>query len=182
MISGTPAATAAKTIQEVVALEQREKVRMTISDHIADGISSFAGSMVFVALHVVWFCAWILLGFSGLGFDPFPFNLLTMTVSLEAIFLSTFVLISENRQAVLSEKRAKLDLQVNMISEQEVTKLISMVARISEHLGISFDDPEVQHMQEPTHVRNLADHMEKVEASVNGDAAKTPDSAVETQP
>jgi len=175
-MTSTAAAPAAKTIQEVVALEQREKVKMTFSDRIADKISSFAGSMLFLWLHVLWFAIWIFVNGSGVGFDPFPFNFLTMTVSLEAIFLSTFVLISENRQALLSDKRAKLDLQVNMLSEQEVTKLISMVAEISERLGISVDDPEVERMQEPTHVRNLADHMEKVEAAIDGDGAKGPKS------
>src|SRR5437764_1210057 len=130
--TGTPAQ--GQTVREIVALEQREKVRMTLSDRIADALSSFAGSMLFVWIHV----AWILINTNlvGLNVDPFLFNFLTMAVSLEAIFLSTFVLISENRQAVLSDKRAKLDLEVSMISEREVTKLISMVARVADHLGI----------------------------------------------
>ena len=64
---------------------------------LADAITGFAGSMPFVALHVVWFTAWVLLNLAGPGFDAFPFGLLTMIVSLEAIFLSTFVLISQNR-------------------------------------------------------------------------------------
>ena len=64
---------------------------------LADTITAFSGSMRFVALHVIWFGAWILLNLTVLDFDPFPFGLLTMVVSLEAIFLSTFVLISQNR-------------------------------------------------------------------------------------
>jgi uncharacterized membrane protein len=64
---------------------------------LADWITTFAGSMRFVGLHVAWFAAWILVNLFGPAFDPFPFGLLTMIVSLEAIFLSTFVLISQNR-------------------------------------------------------------------------------------
>ena len=179
----TPAPAAAQTVREIVALEQREKVRMTFSDRVADALSSFAGSMLFVWLHVAWFGVWILINSNvvGLDVDPFPFNFLTMAVSLEAIFLSTFVLISENRQAVLSDKRAKLDLEVSMISEREVTKLISMVARVADHLGISVEDAEAERMQRPTHVRELADEMEEVEEKMDREAAEGPHSAVDTR-
>ena len=77
-------------------VEHRRRRRASSSLRLADAITAFSGSMRFVALHVVWFGAWILLNLL-LPFDPFPFGLLTMLVSLEAIFLSTFVLISQNR-------------------------------------------------------------------------------------
>lgn len=87
-----------------------------------------------------------------------------MIVSLEAIFLATFVLISENRQAGLADKRAKLDLQVNLIAESEVTKLIVMLNEIRDHLGLSAsDDAEIAKMQEPTEIRKLASDMESLE-------------------
>lgn len=89
-------------------------------DQTADRITTFAGSMRFVYVHAIWFSAWVLgnLGLAGLGFhfDRFPFGLLTMIVSLEAIFLATFVMISQNRQAARSEFRAELDFENNLRS------------------------------------------------------------------
>lgn len=173
------------TVREMVELEQREKVRMSLSNHIADSITTFAGSMTFVWLNAAWYAGWIGVHVLGLAhFDPFPFSLLTMIVSLEAIGLAIFVLISQNRQALLADKRAKLDLQVNLIAEQEVTKLVEMVARIEDRLGTSNrdgHDPEVDRMREPTHVRQLADAMEEFESVVDKDAAKGPAGAVDTE-
>ncbi|WP_327320358.1 DUF1003 domain-containing protein [Streptomyces sp. NBC_01235] len=90
-------------------------------DRVADAITSFAGTMRFVYLHALWFAVWIalnegLLGKAGI-FDPYPYGLLTMIVSLEAIFLSTFVMISQNRQAVRENVRADLDFETNLRSE-----------------------------------------------------------------
>lgn len=90
-------------------------------DRVADAITAFAGSMAFVYVHVVWFAVWILLneGLAGRGaaFDPYPFGLLTMIVSLEAIFLSTFVMVSQNRQATRDNIRADLAFETNVRSE-----------------------------------------------------------------
>jgi uncharacterized membrane protein len=90
-------------------------------DRIADAITSFAGRMVFVYVHAVWFAVWIALNEGLLGkagvFDPYPYGLLTMIVSLEAIFLSTFVMISQNRQAARENVRADLDFETNVRSE-----------------------------------------------------------------
>ncbi len=90
-------------------------------DRIADGITTFAGSLNFVYIHTVWFAIWIALNVglvgAGLKFDKFPFGLLTMIVSLEAIFLSTFVMVSQNRQAARADIRAELDFETNLRSE-----------------------------------------------------------------
>src|SRR3546814_55408 len=94
------------------ANEELKRIK-TLEDKLADKITAFAGSMKFVYFHTTWFVIWILIniGIFGLGlkFDEFPFGLLTMIVSLEAIFLSTFILISQNRQSKLSEIRSELD-------------------------------------------------------------------------
>ena len=90
-------------------------------DDIADAVTTFAGSLVFVYLHVGWFALWVLANVgafgAGLTFDGFPFGLLTLIVSLEAIFLSTFVMISQNRQAARADVRAQLDFETNLRSE-----------------------------------------------------------------
>src|SRR4029079_18346488 len=128
-----------QTIHEMVELEVRERVKMSVSDTIADLISMFAGSMLYVWLHIVWFAGWILLNTLVVGwrFDAFPFGLLTMIVSLEAIFLSTFVLISQNRLSLRADKRAKIDLQVNLMAEKEGTKVMDLVLDIHNHLSLT---------------------------------------------
>ena len=90
-------------------------------DRVADAITAFAGTMLFVYIHAFWFAVWIalnegLLGQTGI-FDPYPYGLLTMIVSLEAIFLSTFVMVSQNRQATRENVRADLDFETNLRSE-----------------------------------------------------------------
>jgi uncharacterized protein DUF1003 len=102
-------------------------------DRVADGITGFAGSLHFVYLHSIWFGVWILLNIGLVGaaleFDRYPFGLLTMIVSLEAIFLSTFVMVSQNRQALRTEVRSQLDFEANLRSEVWAT-------HIGQRLGI----------------------------------------------
>ena len=91
--------------------------RRRLPDRVADQITAFAGSLLFVYLHIVWFTGWIIANVAGLRFDPFPFGLLTLIVSLEAIFLSTFVMLSQNREAARSDIRAEIDFETNVLSE-----------------------------------------------------------------
>jgi len=153
----------AKSIEDVVRLETRDQ--MGFSQRVASVVTAIAGSMLFVWLNIAWFATWIIINvaFSD-PFDPFPFTFLTMIVSLEAIFLSVFVLITQNRQALQADRRAKVDLEVNTVAEQEVTKLIGMVEQIHDHLGIKEpDDPELRAMKQPTAVEELADAVEEAE-------------------
>ena len=99
--------------ERVVLIRRRQRPQ----DRAADGITAFAGSMPFVYLHIVWFAVWIILNVAGLRFDPFPYGLLTLIVSLEAIFLSTFVMISQNREAARSDIRSEIDFETNVLSE-----------------------------------------------------------------
>ncbi len=111
----------------------------SVEEKIAEAITRFTGSMRFVYLHLAIFGFWIV---ANLGWVPgIPqwdesFVVLAMIASVEAIFLSTFVLISQNRMAAAADKRADLDLQINLLSEHEVTKLVAMVSEISSHLGL----------------------------------------------
>ena len=92
--------------------------RSARTGRIADIISRFSGSFTFIQLHVVWFTIWIILNLvTGSRFDPFPFGLLTLIVSLKVIFLSTFVLMSQNRNPQRDDKRAEDDLRVSVLSE-----------------------------------------------------------------
>jgi uncharacterized membrane protein len=97
---------------------------------------------VFVYVHILWFGGWILVNTGSFGvkpFDPFPYGLLTMVVSLEAIFLSTFVLISQNRLGEDAENRANLNLQIALLTENEVTRVLQMLDTIQDKMGIEND-------------------------------------------
>jgi uncharacterized membrane protein len=163
------------SVEEIARLEAASAPRGR-SDQLSDAITAFSGSMPFIVLHVVWFSAWILLNVPGAPwgrFDPFPFGLLTMIVSLEAIFLSTFVLVTQNRQAAAADRRARVDLQVNVIAEREVTRLIQLVAEIHKHLGLPEPpEAELRVMEQPTRVTELADAIDEADAreSANGDS------------
>jgi uncharacterized membrane protein len=109
--------------------------------------------MTFVWVHVVWFGGWIVVNaVPGLPhFDTFPFTFLTLVVSLEAIFLSTFILISQNHQTHQSEKRNHLDLQINLLTEQENTKMLRLLDRIAAKVGVEMDDdPDIAVLEEAT--------------------------------
>lgn len=125
-------------------------------DRLADGITRFAGNMNFVYFHVFWFGGWILANEGYFGpkyqFDPFPFGLLTMVVSLEAIFLSTFVMISQNRASIKSEIRSQLDYETDVQAEREVAIIMRTLVRLAEKDGVKIDDLKAE-MDE---VKNLA--------------------------
>ena len=174
-----------ETIEQIVQIEQREQIAMTWSDRIADRITAFSGSMPFFFLNAAWFAVWIVVNLGWVGvepFDPFPFGLLTMCVSLEAIFLAIFVLISQNRQALLADKRAKVNLQVDMLAEREVTKLMALVLEIHDHLGLSHPgDTEIHQMQRTTDIVKVLDQIDEAEQAVSPESAKGPSSAVDTE-
>lgn len=104
----------------------------TTQDRIASRITSFAGSLHFVYLHIIIFTIWIIynLWANDSGFDPFPFGLLTLIVSLEAIFLSTFVMLAQNRESKEADLRAELDYEVNVRAEKEVNEIKSILKQM----------------------------------------------------
>ena len=156
-----------RNIRAIVSLEQAALHRRSLTDRISDAITRFSGSVAFVVLHLVWFIAWIIENMGLIPgvtpFDPFPFNFLTLIVSLEAIFLSTFVLMSQNRMTTQADKRAHLDLQINLLAEQEATMMLKMLQRICRHLGLDEEvpDEEVQQLVKRTDVRTLVHELEK---------------------
>ena len=134
-----------RNIRTIIRLRQQSSRSRSLQDRIADGITLFSGQMSFVYLHIVWFGVWILanMGYFGVrAFDPFPYGLLTMIVSLEAIFLSTFVLISQNRLSGEAERRADLDLHIGLLTEAELTRVLLMLDAIQDKMGIPNDDDE----------------------------------------
>ncbi len=108
--------------------EEFERIQ-SLQDKAADRITAFSGSMAFIYIHAVIFTVWIILNLvqDKKGFDPFPFGLLTLIVSLEAIFLSTFVMLSQNRQGHQADLRAELDYEVNVKAEKEICEIKDML-------------------------------------------------------
>ena len=143
----------ARNVQTVVELEAAERNNRTLSDRLADAVAGFCGSMVFFWVHVAWFGGWIAMnslpGFPH--FDPFPFTFLTLVVSLEAIFLSTFIMISQTQETRLSDRRNHLDLQINLLTEQENTRMLNLLTAIAKELGVpEGSDPEVEMLAQAT--------------------------------
>ena len=153
-----------KNIDSIVKVRLAAERTKGVQEHIADLLTRFSGSMFFVYVHALWFGVWIALNARWLGrtpFDPFPFSLLTLIVSLEAIFLSTFVLISQNHASALADKRAELDLQINLLSEHEITHLLVVMDAVAEHLGVELKKkPEVEELKRDVHVGKVVDRIE----------------------
>ena len=152
-----------QNVETVTRLEEAAREQRTPSDRLAEKIAGFCGSMRFVWVHVVWFGGWILLNsIPGIQHvDPFPFTFLTLIVSLEAIFLSTFILISQNLDSRISERRSHLDLQLNLLSEQENTKMIVMLHAIAAKVGADLtQDPHLEALSEETQPERLIAQIE----------------------
>ena len=156
-----------RNIRTIIQLRQKAARKRSLQDRIADIITSFSGRMVFAYVHIVWFVVWILLNTGWLGlvaFDPFPYGLLTMIVSLEAIFLSTFVLISQNRLSAETERRADLNLHVGMLTEHELTRVLQMLDAIQDKMGIANDeDGELADLEKETKPEDVLAEIDRLE-------------------
>jgi uncharacterized membrane protein len=153
--------------RNIHALQKRrtaEEAKASVEERIAGRITRFTGSMTFVYLHLAVFGFWIV---ANLGWIPYvtkwdpSFVILGMAASVEAIFLSTFVLISQNRMTAAADKRADLDLQISLLSEHEVTKLVALASSIAQHLGIKTDvDPDLEEIKQDVSPDAVLDEIE----------------------
>jgi uncharacterized membrane protein len=153
-----------KNVRAIVELERAAKRNRSVSQRVAHSVAAFCGTMAFFWIHVAWFAGWILFNtVHGVRhLDPFPFTFLTLLVSLEAIFLSTFILISQNEETRLAERRNALDLQINLLTEQENTKMLQMLAAIGARLKVRFDDdPALSVLEQATHPKKLAEQIDR---------------------
>lgn len=156
-----------RNIRTIIRLRGKAVRDRAMQERIADTITWFSGRMTFVYIHVVWFGIWIVLntGRAGLRpFDPFPYGLLTMVVSLEAIFLSAFVLISQNRLSDESEHRANLALQIGLLTEHELTRVLQMLDAVQDKLGIDNDeDSELADLEMETKPEDVLAEIERLQ-------------------
>jgi uncharacterized membrane protein len=157
-----------RNIRTIIHLRTKAARERSLQGRIADAITSFSGRMIFAYVHIVWFGVWILIntGWFGLrAFDPFPYGLLTMIVSLEAIFLSTFVLISQNRLGEETERRADLDLHIGLLTEHELTRVLQMLDIIQDKLGIvDHENSDLADLEMETKPEDVLAEIERLQA------------------
>ena len=154
-----------RNIAALVRRRRDEKISTGLQNRIADAITHFAGSMPFVYLHLLVFGGWIVINLGWVpmvpAFDP-TFVVLAMVASVEAIFISTFVMISQNRMAAQADQRADLDLQISLLGEHEITKIMTLVAEIAKRMDIpAAHDPELDELQENVSPDRVLDRLEQ---------------------
>jgi uncharacterized membrane protein len=159
----SPAQPAERNVRVIAELERRALADRSTADRMSDAINRVTGSAAFAAGNLVLFVAWISINTGRLPgvapFDPFPFSLLTLIVSLEAIFLAIFVLMSQNRMTRQADKRAHLDLQVDLLAEQELTTMLQMLDALCRKLQVDVEIADTQLLDE-TDVQKLASALE----------------------
>ena len=153
-------------IEAIARLEHDALGRRTPTERVSDLMTKLVGNLGFLLAHLILICSWSVLNLHvipGLkAFDPFPFGILALVVSSESVFLTIFVLISQSRMARQSERRSHLDLQVGMLSEQELTTILQMLQKLCQHVGVNVDSSkqEVQSFSKTTDVHQLASELE----------------------
>lgn len=145
-------------VQLIAKLEREMLDQQTLVERVTAAITRVAGSPTFIAVHAVWFATWIVLNTTRYTFDAYPFSLLNLVVVLEAVFLTSVVLMTQNRMAQLAERRAHLDLQVDMLAEQELTAMLHMLHGLCTHAGVkvSIRDERVQQLLKETDIHKIA--------------------------
>ena len=158
---------AAANIQAIIELERQAAREASLGDRVSQRIGAFVGSMTFVAVQATLLVAWMTWNAWAVPqwqFDPYPYPLLTMAVTLEGVFIATFVLMAQNRMSRQSEERAHLNLQVDLLAEQEMTLMLKMLRRLAEHLEIPPEDEDearTEQLVEHTNVYDLVDTLRR---------------------
>ena len=154
-------------IAAIAKLEEEALDRRSRTERESDAIVKFIGSPKFLLLHVILIVVWSTVNLNLIpfvkAFDPFPFGILALFVSSESVFLTIFVLISQNRMARQAERRSHLDLQVGMLAEQELTMMLQMLQKLCQHSGVDVKsaNQQVQGFSETTDVHKLASELEE---------------------
>lgn len=167
-----------KNIDSIVQLEQGFLRERSTLDWASDVISTFVGSVYFVIAHTVLIAAWVVVNIPSVwGFDPYPYQFMNLVLAVETVFLSTFVLMSQNRQTRQADRWAHIDLQISLLAEQESTKMLQMLQKICDRLGLDkvAADKELAEMIKSTHVEVLAGELdearEAIEEAISAEAA-----------
>ena len=153
-----------RNVAALLEHRRREEEARKIHGRIADAVTRFAGGSAFIFLHLLFFGGWFVINRGWTPLQPFdePFYLLGTVASVEAIFLSTFVLIRQKRMADLAEKRAELDLQISLLAEHEITHTLKLVIQIAERMKIAAaENPELEELKREAQPGAVLDHMDE---------------------
>ena len=173
-----------RNIDSIVQLEQGFLRERTTLDVWSDKITAFAGSIYFVLAHVLFIAAWVLVNLlPGLVFDAYPFQFMNLVLAVEAVFLSTFVLMSQNRQNRQADRWAHIDLQISLLAEQESTKMLQMLQQICGRLGLdkAANDKELKEMIKTTHIETLAGEIDDARDAIE-EALEAGEGAIPPKP
>jgi uncharacterized membrane protein len=148
----------AGNIRAMVELAQKAKDDRTGVDRMTDAVARVAGSTPFLAIHALWFGGWIVFNATRFAVDPFPYSLLNLIVVLEAVFLTSVVLMTQNHMTRLADRRAHLDLQVNLLAEQELTAMLHMLHGLCMKAGVrvAIRDERVEQLLAETNIQEIA--------------------------
>ena len=164
-----------RNLQAVLHNERSVQSDSTRGQRIAAHVAAFCGTMTFVWIHVVIITLWIAYNTSpwvSVHPDRLPFTLLNFTLSIEAIFLSAFILISQNQEARISKQRSHLDLQINLLTEQGNTQMLKMLRSIADKVGAEFEEhPDMQLMEQATQPERLLDQINEATVDNNKTAS-----------
>jgi uncharacterized membrane protein len=152
-----------QNVRAVADLERQAFHQRSALERVTDGVTQAAGSGTFIIVHVLWFVAWIALNRQPHAFDPYPYSLLNVLVSLEAIVLTSIVLMTQNRMTHQADKRAHLDLQVNLLAEQELTSILQMLYALCQKAGTCarVNDRRIEQLLKETDIMELAVAVER---------------------
>lgn len=157
----------AKNIEAILKLEKEDERELSSFHRLSHGVGGFVGTIYFVILQCFAVLAWIGMNariFGHAPFDPYPFPLLSTVLTLEAVLLTSFVLIRQNTMDRRSERRNHLDLQINLLAEKEATSILNVVREIAEHLKVDVaPDPEREELAKDTPVEDIARHLRSKE-------------------
>ena len=168
-----------ENVQAIKRWENAILLARSQAERVSDWIACTAGKGPVLLFHVIWFGAWITVNEGAIRsirpFDPFPFPFLTMTVSLEAIFLALFVLASQNRLARQADKRSHLDLQIDLLAEREMTAVLQLLQDIAQHLAVqtTVTPEQLRDLMTKTDLRGLTDRMEELAEPVAAASSPT---------
>jgi uncharacterized membrane protein len=167
-----------ESIEKVLEVESAALRPRTRSEAITDAIGGFAGTLPFVAVQLAAFAGWVIVNAERIpgisSFDPFPYSLLSSITSLEAVLLAAFVLMKQNRMSTVADRRAHLDLQVNLLTERESTRIIQMLDRLSSQLGVEqHHDAESRELSNHIAVEHLVDELDRHLPAASSTSANT---------
>jgi uncharacterized membrane protein len=156
-----------ENIRAIARLEQAAMHHRSRGERMSDGLVRTFGTMTFVVIHLIALAAWFAVNLKlvpGIrAFDPFPFGILTLIVSTEGVLLALFILVSQNSMTRQADQRAHLDLQISLLAEQEVTKMLQMLQALCERAGVTDDSSreEIERLAQGTDITALAEELDR---------------------